>query len=129
MSRLITLGLLLGITLRVASAWAPWAALTANMLAAAVGGLYTPVLMSMIYDRAKRSGSAYQFHLSAEAGWDAGCILGCLAAAAVACTAAPSTFAVLPAVLGVALLHRCLRTERTTRPARAVASSGVPALA
>ena len=128
MSRLISLGLLLGISLRVASAWAPWAALTANTLAAAVGGLYTPVLMSVIYDRAKRSGSAYQFHLSAEAGWDAGCILGCLTAAAVACTAAPTTFAVLPSILGVALLHRCIRAEPNRTPQRALPAAA-PALA
>ncbi|HEX2942596.1 MAG TPA: hypothetical protein VHO91_16210 [Rhodopila sp.] len=129
MARLITLGLLLGIAIRVASAWAPWAALLANVLAAAVGGLYVPTLMSVIYDRAKRSGSAYQFHLSAEAGWDTGCILGCIASAAVACTGIATTFSVVPAILGVVLLHRCIRAEPSQTPARAPALAGaVPAL-
>ncbi|OYV32621.1 MAG: hypothetical protein B7Z80_26350 [Rhodospirillales bacterium 20-64-7] len=115
--------------MRVASAWAPWAALLANVLAAAVGGLYVPTLMSVIYDRAKRSGSAYQFHLSAESGWDAGCILGCIASAAVACTGVPATFSVLPALLGIFLLHRCIRAEPSLATVRTPALSGaVPAL-
>jgi MFS transporter, DHA1 family, inner membrane transport protein len=111
LSRGITAALLVGIALRAASAWAPGAAFAANMMGAAVGGLYFPVLMSVVYDRAKRSGSAYQFHLSTEAGWDAGAILGCVAAAAVAWSGAPASLVVLPAALGVLVIHRCVRAE------------------
>jgi DHA1 family inner membrane transport protein len=107
----VTVALLVGVGLRVASGWAPWAALAANTVGAAVGGVYYPVLMSVVYDRAKRSGSAYQFHLSAEAGWDAGAILGCLATAAVACSGVPVTLAILPSALGVIVIHRCVRAE------------------
>ena len=90
---------------------ASWAAFAANAAGSAVGGLYYTELMSVVYDRAKRSGSAYQFHLSTEAGWDAGAILGCIAAAAVVWTGVPVTLAVLPSALGVLVIHRCVRAE------------------
>ena len=111
LSRGVTVALFIGVALRVASGWIPWAAFAANTMGAAVGGVYYPVLMSVVYDRAKRSGSAYQFHLTTEAGWDAGAILGCLVTAAVAYSGVPVTLAVLPAALGVAVLHRCVRAE------------------
>jgi MFS transporter, DHA1 family, inner membrane transport protein len=111
LSHAVTVGLVVAVVMRVASGWAPWAAFAANAMGAAVGGLYAPVLMSVVYDRAKRSGSAYQFHLSAEAGWDAGAILGCLASAAVVWSGVPVTLAVLPAVLGVLVLQRCVGAE------------------
>jgi MFS family permease len=111
LSRCVTAALLMGVAMRAASAWAPGAVFAANMVGAAVSGLYYPVLMSVVYDRAKRSGSAYQFHLSTEAGWDVGAILGCLAAAVVASSGAPSTLAVLPAALGVLAIHRCVGLE------------------
>ncbi len=118
LSRGVTIALLLSIGLRVAAGWAPWAACAANAVGAAVGGVYYPILMSMIYDRAKRSGSAYQFHLAAEAGWDVGAILGCLATAAVACSGVPLTFAVLPSVVGVLVIQGCVRAEAMTGSTR-----------
>jgi MFS family permease len=111
LSQLVCVALLISIALRVASGWAPWGAFVANAFGAAVGGLYVPVLMSVIYDRAKRSGSAYHFHLSTEAGWDAGAILGCLASATVVWSGAPVTLAVLPAALGVLVVQRCVGAE------------------
>jgi MFS family permease len=115
LSRAVTVALLCAILLRVASGWAPWAALAANTMGAAVGGLYYPTLMSLVYDRAKRSGSAYQFHLSTEAGWDVGAIFGCVATAAVAFSGLPLTLTVLPASLGVLVIHRCVRAEAKTQ--------------
>ena len=109
LARGVSLMLLISIAFRVVGAWSPWAAFAANAVGAAVGGAYYPVLMSMIYDRAKQSGSAYQFHLAAEAGWDAGAILGCLAAALVVWGGAPITMAVIPSVLGVLVVHRNVR--------------------
>ncbi|WP_428483507.1 MFS transporter [Rhodopila sp.] len=110
----VTAALLIGVLMRVASGWAPWVAFAANTVGAAVSGLYYPILMSVVYDRAKRSGSAYQFHLSTEAGWDSGAILGCLVAAAVAWTGVPAPLAVLPSVLGIVVIHRCVRAECKT---------------
>lgn len=111
LSRGVTVALMVGVVLRVASGWAPWAAFAANAVGSAVSGVYYPVLMSVVYDRAKRSGSAYQFHLATEAGWDAGAIMGCLATAAVVWSGAPVTLAMLPAALGIMVIHRCVRAE------------------
>ena len=132
LSRAVSLLLVIGFALRAASAWVPEAILIVNVAGAAVSGLYYPVLMSVVYDRAKRSGSAYQFHLSIEAGWDAGAILGCLATAAVAWTGLPVTLAVLPSALAVLVVHRCVRAEakivhNAVAPARATET--IPVLA
>jgi len=104
--------LALSFLLRAAAGWSAWAGWVANLSGAAVMALYIPVLMSMIYDRAKRSGAAFQFHFGAEAGWDTGAVLGSLAAAWVAwmCPAMPS-LAVLPGGLGVALVWWCIRAD------------------
>jgi hypothetical protein len=107
----VTAALIFSVVLRLASAWAPWGAFAANAFGAAVGGAYYPVLMSMIYDRAKRSESAYHFHLAAEVGWDAGAIAGCLASAAVACSGLPPVFVTLPSMLGIMLVHHCIRSD------------------
>ncbi len=113
LSRYVTIALLAGIMLRAVSTWAPWAAFAANAMGAAVGGLYCPMLLSVIYDRAKLSGSAYQFHLAAEAGWDAGAILGCLTTAAVAWSGVPPTLAILPSAAGLLVINRCIRAGST----------------
>jgi DHA1 family inner membrane transport protein len=111
LSQTVTVAMVIGVVMRAGAAWAPGAAVAATVVGAAVAGLYYPVLMSVIYDRAKRSGSAYQFHLVTEVGWDVGAILGCLAVAAVAWSGVPSTVSVLPAALGLLVIDRCVRAE------------------
>ena len=106
---IITTALLATIVLRASAGWLPWAALTANAMGAAAGGIYCPMLMSAIYDRARDSGSAYRFHLAIEAGWDVGAMAGCLAAALVVLTGVQASLAVLPSVLGVVMLRCCVR--------------------
>ena len=101
-----------GILLRAASTWSPFAALLANASGAAVAGCYGPVVYSMIYERAKRTGAAYRFHLAAEAGWDGGAVAGLLAAALVAASVPTMSLAVLPALLGVVAMQACLRPPR-----------------
>ncbi|MBB5696298.1 MFS transporter [Muricoccus pecuniae] len=123
---LVCLALLLGFALRAGAGWSPAAAAIANATGAAVSCLYVPVLMSVIYDRAKRSGAAYAFHFAAETGWDTGAAAGCLAAAAVAAVATVPSLAVLPASLGVIAIYRSVRGERA--PATAgFAAEPVPA--
>nr|WP_282189087.1 MFS transporter [Azospirillum sp. SYSU D00513] len=108
---LVCAALALGFALRACATWSPLAATVANATGAAVHGLYVPVLMSVVYDRAKESGSAFRFHFSAEAGWDVGAILGCLAAAAVAWATVTPSLALLPAALGVVAVHACVRGQ------------------
>jgi MFS family permease len=108
---LVCAALALGFVLRVGAGWSPIAATIANATGAAVMGLYVPVLMSVIYDRAKQSGEAYKFHFSAEAGWDVGAASGCLAAALLAWATGLPSLAVLPASLGVLGIYWCVHTR------------------
>jgi DHA1 family inner membrane transport protein len=70
------------VALRAASLGVPWLAVTANALGAFVNALLVPALMTPIYNRAKASPCPLRFHVGTEGGWDIGCGLGCLAAAA-----------------------------------------------
>jgi MFS family permease len=108
---LVSCALALGFALRACASWSPIAATIANASGAAVMGLYVPVLMSVIYDRAKQSGAAYRFHFAAEAGWDAGAASGCVAAATVAWATMIPSLAVLPAAFGVWAMYRCVRGQ------------------
>ncbi len=98
------------VLIRALASWSPLAASVANLSGAAVTAMYTPVLMSVIYDRAKRSGAIYRFHFIMEAGWDAGAVSGCLVAAGVAMVA-PASLVVLPAMGAILVIHRCVREE------------------
>ena len=107
----------LSFALRACAPWSVFAATVANTTGAAVLGLYTPVLMSVVYERAKRSGAAYRFHFAAEAGWDAGAALGCLAGAGIAWATAIPSLATSPAGLGVGALYYCVRRQASvSRP-------------
>lgn len=109
----VSVALGIGFALRAAAGWSPIAATIANATGAAVMGVYVPVLMSHIYDRAKTSGAAYRFHFVAEAGWDFGAAAGCLVAAlAVVLTGAPS-LAVAPGALGILVLYAFVRRQPT----------------
>jgi hypothetical protein len=112
---IVCLALAAGFALRAGASWSPLAAGIANASGAVVAGLYVPLLMSVIYDRAKASGAAYRFHFAAEAGWDTGAAAGCLAAAAAAWLAPVPSLAVLPAALGVAAIYVSVRGR--VRPA------------
>ena len=101
--------LAVGITLRAMEGLAPFGAGAIHATGAAIGALYGPVLMSVLYDRARRSGSAYRYQLAAETGWDAGAALGCVAAAGTAWATGVASLAVLPAVLGVGVVFACVR--------------------
>jgi len=117
---LVCCALALGFALRACASWSPLAATIANATGAAIAGFYTPVVMSTVYDQAKRSGAAYRFHFAAEAGWDAGAVGGCLAAAAVASVAMAPSLSLLPAVLGVAAVYWCVRGQATLAPPRSL---------
>ena len=99
-----------GLVLRAFASWSAVAASVANLTGGAVTALYAPVLMSVIYDRAKRSGEMFRFHFLMEAGWDVGAVTGCLAAAAVAYVW-PASLAVLPAMVAIPIVYYCVRKE------------------
>ena len=113
---LVCLALAFGFALRVGAGWSPLAAALANATGAAVAGLYLPVLMSTIYDRAKHSGEAYRFHIAAEAGWDVGAASACLAGALLPWATGLPSLAVLPAALGILGIYAGVRSPRAAAP-------------
>ncbi len=118
------------VALRAVEGWVPAGAGFVHAAGAAVGALYGPVLMSVLYDRARRSGSAYRYQLAAETGWDLGAALGCLAAAATAWATGVPSLAVLPAVAGVLAVFLCVRAagdgrERAGDAGRSVGGVGL----
>lgn len=102
----------------------PLLAVAANALGALAACLYTPTLMTAMYNMAKRSPCALRFHLAAEGGWDAGAITClCAMAGAMELGLAPSAALFVP-LLGLAsgfvLLRRYYRDHAGERidPAR-----------
>jgi hypothetical protein len=103
----------------------PALAVLANALGALFPALYTPVLMTAVYNQAKVSPCALRFHLATEGGWDAGGAAGCFACAGLLWAGAPMGAAILVSMLGVAAI-----TVMLTRYYGAQgAAPGVPALA
>ncbi len=113
----VTCALTGGFALRACAQWSPVAGTVANATGAAVMGLYVPVLMSVIYDKAKQSGSAFRFHFAAEAGWDMGAGMGCILAALVAWATQVPSLSILPAMVGVVAMYGCVRGQ-SGRPGR-----------
>jgi hypothetical protein len=113
---LVCVALAASFGLRAASAWWPLAAAMANATGAAIAGFYGPVVISVVYERAKRSGAIYRFQINAEAGWDCGAVAGLLLAALVAWAAPAASLAVLPAALGIAPLYLAIRGPRRAHP-------------
>jgi DHA1 family inner membrane transport protein len=113
---LITMGLVAGVGLRAGVHWNVQLAPVANAVGAAMAGVYSPLLMSAVYDRAKRTGEAYHFHLCAEAGLDVGMIFGCLTVATLVWAGVEPPLAVMPAALGAIAVFGCLRIARMAAP-------------
>ena len=108
----VSLALVASFAFRAFASWSLIAAHISNATGAAVIGVYTTVLMSLIYDRAKGSGAAYRFHFAMEGGWDAGAALGCLAGAAAAQATGVPSLATLPSVLGIWVMYQCVRSRK-----------------
>jgi len=111
LAALVTAG---SVLLRAFSFGSPTLSVIAALSGAAVPALYIPVIMSVIYGRAKASGRAYGFHLTLEAAWDAGVVAGILAAACVAIWSPVPSLCVLPSVLGVAVVYACVSRAHAT---------------
>jgi DHA1 family inner membrane transport protein len=90
------------VLLRASSVGLPWLAVAANACGALVMPLLIPVLASATYNLAKASPCPLRFSLATEAGWDAGCFAGSIAAAAVAASGASLSFAILLGLPGIA---------------------------
>ena len=110
-STLVAYGVGAGILgLRAASLHTPWLAVTANALGALFVSLQATVMMTPVYNLAKRSPCPLRFHVATEGGWDIGAASGCAAAAALTAAGLPLSVSILLAGLGgiaaVAMLWR-----------------------
>ena len=96
----------------------PAAAILANAAGAVVVALYTPTMMTAVYNLSKQSPCVLRFHIAAEGGWDAGGASACLAAAALIWAGAPMSAAICLALLGTAgafvLLRRAYGAPQPT---------------
>lgn len=88
--------------LRAAASGAPALAVAANALASAAACLYTPTMMTAVYNQAKRSPCVLRFHVATEGGWDIGGAFGSLLAAALLWRGLPISLALLLPLLGLA---------------------------
>jgi hypothetical protein len=90
------------VVLRAASLGAPWLAVGANALGALLIPVLSPTIGGATYNLAKASPCALRFQVASEAGWDVGCLLACLSAAALLSWGAPLGTAILLAAPSIA---------------------------
>lgn len=87
----------------------PATAIAANAAGAVVVALYTPTMMTAVYNLSKRSPCVLRFHIAAEGGWDAGGATACLLAAGIIWSGAPLPVAILVSLLGTVAVFVLLR--------------------
>jgi hypothetical protein len=89
------------------------------------GGLYTPSLMSAVYNESKSSPCPLRFQLAIEASWDVGGLAVCLVAAAISAAGAPLQAIVLIALPAVPVQAALLVRSYASRGGNGV-TSGTP---
>jgi DHA1 family inner membrane transport protein len=98
------------VLLRAASLGAPWSAAVANAAGGAVMPLLVPPLAAATHNLAKASPCPFRVKMATEGGWDVGCFIACIAAAALAHLSAPAWIALVlalpPLLAGFGLLWR-----------------------
>jgi DHA1 family inner membrane transport protein len=87
----------------------PATAILAHAAGAIVVALYTPTMMTAVYNLSKDSPCVLRFHIAAEGGWDAGGATGCLVAAGLIWVGAPLSAAIAAALIGTAGAFALLR--------------------
>lgn len=87
----------------------PATAILAHAAGAIVVALYTPTMMTAVYNLSKGSPCVLRFHIVAEGGWDAGGATGCLVAAGLIWAGAPLSIAIAAALIGTAAAFALLR--------------------
>ena len=84
-------------------------AVTANALGALVTCLYTPTLMTAVYNLSKGSPCPLRFHVATEGGWDAGGAAACVITAVMVSQGVPLAAGVLMSLAGAAAAYILLR--------------------
>ena len=99
----------------------PVLAVAANALSPLAAALYTPVNMTPVYVRAKRSACPLRFHVAMEGAWDAGNVTACLLSAGLIAAGLSLQWAILLSLVGLALCFVLLRRYFLAYPAAALA--------
>ena len=97
------------IAMRAAVGTWPVLAITANAFGALVGCLYTPTLMTAVYNQAKRSPCVLRFHIAAEGGWDVGVTTALVVAAALVWSGIPIALTIPLSFIGAAFVFVLLQ--------------------
>ncbi len=99
-------------------AWAtsPALSVVANALGAFVACLYTPPLMTAIYNMSKASPCTLRFHMVSEGGYDLGASLGCLGSAGLIALGLPLWATMLLALIGAFGVMMTLRRYYAHEP-------------
>lgn len=105
------------IVLRAFAVSHPALAVTANALGALAGCLYTPTVMTAVYNMAKGSRCVLRFHVATEAGWDIGGASALLLSALFVKLGLPLSACVLLSLIGLALNFVILRGYYASHPA------------
>ena len=114
------------ITLRALSQGHVLLAVIANAGGAFVACLYTPTLMTPVYNLAKAAPCTLRFHVATEGGWDIGASAGCLLAAGLMSLGAPISVGVALSLVGLAAAFVMLtRYYSTLGRTEAVAATAV----
>lgn len=103
------------ILFRAGSLGNPWLAVAANAAGGLVMPLLLPTLGSAVYNLAKASPCTLRFNVAAEAGWDLGCMAGCLSGAALVAAGVPISATLLLALPGIAAMAMVLTRHYGTR--------------
>lgn len=114
---LAILALMAAMALRAGALGNPTLAVAANAVGAFVICLYTPMLMTAVYNQAKSAPCTLRFHVATEGGWDAGGSAACLITALLLSRGAPLAAGVLLALLGAAAAFVLLRRYYRRIPA------------
>lgn len=114
---LLAIAAVVGTTLiRAAGYGHPALAIVANSAGAFVVALYTPTLMTAVYNLAQKSPCVLRFHIATEGGWDAGGAAGCLVAAGLLWAGAPMWSAISISFAGSACAFALLRRYYAAQP-------------
>lgn len=87
----------------------PATAVLANAAGAVVAALYTPTMMTAVYNLSKRSPCVLRFHIAAEGGYDTGAASACLLGGYLIWAGAPLSAAIAASLIGTAAAFALLR--------------------
>ena len=96
-------GLTFVTAMRAAALGHPTVAVIANAVGSLEACLYTPTIMTAVYNAAKRSPCVLRFHVVSEGGWDIGSSLACLLIAVLVWLGLPLSLGVASALAGSAV--------------------------